>query len=137
MNYICLVPKAGFLDLHRKTLEESKEYSILATEKEVPFDEILEINGKLYTCCSRTLNKDSDNRIIVEEVSFNKEEDLKIKEEVTCPYCGYELSDSWEMDDYDDEVYCDGCKSFYSYERHTEVTYWSRPVEKNMETRGF
>jgi|LGOV01.1.fsa_nt_gb DNA-directed RNA polymerase subunit RPC12/RpoP len=135
MNFICAVPKKGFLILHNMSLEESKKYCILETENDVPFRELLDIEGKLYHCCSRTLNKDSDNRIIVALTSFDNEEDLKIEEEITCPYCGEESSDSWERDDSDDEVFCDGCKSIYSYERNNDVTYWSRPVSKNEKVR--
>jgi len=133
VNYICAVPKEGFLFIHNKTLEDSKKYCILETNQDVPFDELLNINGKLYNCCSRTLNKDSDNKIIVEETIFNEEE-YKIAQEITCPYCGEELSDSWEMSDSEDEVYCEGCKSTYAYERDYDITYKSVPVKKNTKT---
>lgn len=41
--------------------------------------------------------------------------------EVTCPYCGYEFSDSWEMSEGERE--CPDCENTFEIERHVEVTY--------------
>lgn len=50
-------------------------------------------------------------------------------DEVVCPYCHYEFSDSWEFSDNGDIV-CDECnKEFFMY-RHIEVSY---VTEKNNE----
>lgn len=41
---------------------------------------------------------------------------------IKCPNCGSENTDSWEMGEEGDEECCDcGCK--FSYQRHTEITY--------------
>lgn len=44
-------------------------------------------------------------------------------DEIVCPYCGYEVSDSWECPDEDDEMYCDNCGKEFSYVRNIEVIY--------------
>ena len=41
--------------------------------------------------------------------------------EVTCPHCGYEFSDSWEMSEGEHE--CPDCDNTFEIERHVEVTY--------------
>ena len=43
--------------------------------------------------------------------------------EVTCPYCDLEFSDSWKMSDEDD--YECGCGKTFSYAREVSVTYTS------------
>lgn len=45
--------------------------------------------------------------------------------EVVCPYCGNEFTDSWELDNSEDELYCDDCDNTFAMERHIEVTYCS------------
>lgn len=41
-------------------------------------------------------------------------------DELVCPYCGYEYSNSWELDD-DDELVCPECLKIFIYYR--EITY--------------
>ena len=51
--------------------------------------------------------------------------DCRFTDEVVCPYCGQKFSDSWELDDSDDEMYCDECEKDFAFERHVIVTYSS------------
>lgn len=46
--------------------------------------------------------------------------------EITCPWCGYEFSDSWEYGDDDDACECPDCGKLFSYTRDIEVTYTSK-----------
>ena len=39
-------------------------------------------------------------------------------DEIVCPYCGYEISDSWEYSDSDDQQCC-ACDKHFHYNRHT------------------
>lgn len=49
------------------------------------------------------------------------------KEEITCPWCGYEDSDSWEFEgEYDDAYECPECGKKFILEVHTEITYTSK-----------
>lgn len=48
-------------------------------------------------------------------------------EEVTCPYCGKEQSDSGEYSD-DGEVDCGWCGLEFSFRRNVEVTYSSQAM---------
>lgn len=48
-------------------------------------------------------------------------------DEIMCPWCGYEESDSWELDsDYDNEYECPSCGRTFEVTRNVEVTYTSR-----------
>lgn len=49
--------------------------------------------------------------------------------EVVCPYCGNEFTDSWEWDDYEDDIYCDDCGHTFAMERKIEVTYCSYKIK--------
>ena len=51
--------------------------------------------------------------------------DCMFTEEIVCPNCGHEFSDSWEYEDSDSEMYCESCEKEFTYERHVEVTYTS------------
>ena len=53
-------------------------------------------------------------------------------DDVVCPYCGYEISDSWEYPESEDEE-CSACSKHFHYTRHTSVTYYS---ERNCELNG-
>lgn len=49
------------------------------------------------------------------------------KDEITCPWCGYEDSDSWEFEgDYDDAHECPECGKKLILEVLTEITYTSK-----------
>lgn len=54
--------------------------------------------------------------------------DHEFTEEVVCPYCGYEFSDSWEFSD-NAEIECDECGETFISERNSEVTYSTQKKE--------
>ena len=48
------------------------------------------------------------------------------KDEITCPWCGYEDPDSWEFEaEYDEEYECLHCGKPFFVEKLVEVTYTS------------
>lgn len=47
--------------------------------------------------------------------------DTECTDEVTCPYCGYECSDSWEMSEGEHE--CSDCGRTFDIEKNVTVTY--------------
>jgi hypothetical protein len=51
-------------------------------------------------------------------------------EEITCPYCGHEYSDSWDRRESSNDEYCSICGGTFSYERIVDVTYRTRPVKR-------
>ncbi len=57
------------------------------------------------------------------------DEDTDYTHEITCPWCGYEQSDSWEAPDEDEHV-CDNCGNEYSHTRDVEVTYCTEKIVK-------
>ena len=48
----------------------------------------------------------------------------------TCPYCGYEDGDSFELSNSEDNHSCPHCNSIVSYERFVEVSYQVTPVKR-------
>ena len=91
-------------------------------------DGLISIQGKLARCCSFDIKKD----FITIEYSKQPidEEEIFQSDEITCPYCGYELSDSWECSDEDINI-CDTCGSEYEYTRVVEVSYTSVIKKRN------
>lgn len=47
--------------------------------------------------------------------------------EITCPYCGYEFSDSWEYRQECDEEECCECGKKFHWSRNVSVDYTSKP----------
>lgn len=55
------------------------------------------------------------------------------QEAITCPWCGYVDTDSWEFDDeYDDKYECLRCGKPFVLEKLVEVTYTSRRRIEDM-----
>ena len=50
------------------------------------------------------------------------------EEEVTCPYCQYQKSDSWELGD-DGTQTCGECGKTYEWQRNVSTSYSSEGVE--------
>lgn len=61
---------------------------------------------------------------LARQLQENEEVDTSGEDEITCPWCGYQLSDSWEMKD-EDEYECDNCEKMFTYSRDVVVTYGS------------
>ena len=54
--------------------------------------------------------------------------DHEYTDEITCPYCGYEMGDSWELDDSGSRE-CERCDREFIHERHTQITYSTKRKE--------
>lgn len=107
-----------------------EDFEIIKTlDKSLNFDtEILKIDSKYYRKCSLDFKL---NYLSVEECKKPQElEELDFKDEICCPHCGYEQSDSWEASDSGDEE-CQSCGSKYFYERSVEVSYSMKITKRN------
>lgn len=61
------------------------------------------------------------------------ENEQSAKENITCPWCGYEDTDSWEFDaEYDVDYECPSCGKPFILERIVEVTYTSKRRIEDM-----
>jgi transposase-like protein len=47
----------------------------------------------------------------------------KYTDEIVCPYCGNEHTDSWEVKDDDGDFECHDCEQAFDYERVVTVEY--------------
>jgi len=54
--------------------------------------------------------------------------DHEYTDEIVCPYCGCEVSDSWEYGCDDDVIDCSECGKKFRYYRDTHVTYNTRKI---------
>ena len=50
-------------------------------------------------------------------------------DEITCPYCGYEFSESWEYGRDHGEIECHECDKSFTYSRDIQVTYATSRME--------
>ena len=51
-------------------------------------------------------------------------------DEVVCPYCGHEQSDSWEYEEYHNPIECGECGKEFKFSRQVEVTYCTWKMEE-------
>lgn len=78
-----------------------------------------------YSLCDDCRSKESRERVWENEQWH--------KDEITCPWCGYEDPDSCEFEgEYDDEYECPSCEKPFVLERVVEVTYTSRRRIEDM-----
>jgi len=92
---------------------------------------------KEYFLCNASDDVDCSHRIkeklfIVREFKIDVDvepEEKRFEGNITCPYCGNEVGDSWEMSDSGEEE-CGECGSKFDYEREVEITYSSYPKER-------
>lgn len=62
----------------------------------------------------------------VKLISIDREDiDSEYTDDVVCPYCGYEHSDSWEFSDDCCDIQCCFCENTFEMVRNVSVTYSS------------
>ena len=103
---------------------------IIEVDKEIELDDLLKIEGHLYTVCMKALK---ENYVVVKELNVielpDEPEEHNYTNEIVCPYCESEI-EGFEMDDEDDNYECPYCHSHFSYQREITVTYNSQPISK-------
>lgn len=110
--------------------EHSEPYKTLYVNDNVDiWNRALKLDNKYYSvCCSK-----GDKYRIIELEQFNIEENNNWgTEEITCPICGYQITDSWEYDENDGEYTCEGCGAELEWNRQIEISY-SVGVKKSFE----
>lgn len=73
---------------------------------------------------------------VSEEKERPKDYEVSHTQEVVCPYCGEEQSDSWEFSD-SGETECGYCGIEFSYERIIDITYSSQPICECKHAQGY
>lgn len=66
----------------------------------------------------------------VQQLVKTFDENTDYLSEITCPHCGYEWSDSWEITNDTGELECGQCGLFFEYYRDVEVTYCTSKIER-------
>jgi len=119
------------------TPEDDGIKPIIETDKEINIGETLIIGNVAYCVTALSGKGGRYHTAYVEKLKYQKvfiddeePEDEDYTEQITCPYCGYENSDSWEAGDDEDEYECPCCGSVFSYQRNVTVEYCSQPVRK-------
>lgn len=133
MKKIELYLDDDFEDIFTKW-DEVKIYKTLHVADDVElWGSAINVDGKFYSiCCSQ-----GDKYAIQELKQFNLEENKNYGEnEIKCPICGYETSDSWEYDDDDGELECGGCGATLEWSREIEVSY-SAQVKESVQPIKF
>lgn len=91
-------------------------------------DGLISIQGKLARCCSFCNTKDI---LTIKYVETPIDEfEIFQNNEIKCPYCGNEQTDSWEYSDDGTEI-CDSCGSEYEYQRVVDVSYTTTIKKRN------
>lgn len=114
--------------IHGDPLQDSQSICEISNIDVFP-DSLVRVKGRLARVC---MIANSEGCIYIEFMgSMLKKDEISFSENITCPHCGSEDSDSWEADDNDDEHECEDCHSVFSYERNVDVTYSSKIIERN------
>jgi hypothetical protein len=74
------------------------------------------------------------NRIRVEKQIQEWSEgegDHEYTEEIVCPYCGEEQTDSWELSANSGELDCGNCENKFTYERDIQITYSTQKLKSD------
>ena len=114
--------------------DEVEVYKTLSIDDDVElWDRAINLEGKFYSVC----RSQGDKYQIRELKHFNPEEKENWnKSEITCPICGYEISDSWESGSDYGEDECGGCGATLEWSREVEVSY-SAEVKKSVQPIKF
>lgn len=89
--------------------------------------DVLLFNGRYYRVC---MTSPKHGVIGVEETYYNVAGEEYFREQyITCPYCGHQNQDSWEVSGDDGETDCGACGSTFSYERIVDVSYSTSPIK--------
>lgn len=114
----------------REFLEDLKDgelKEIATTDKEINIYDELVIGGKHYIPSQISHSKEM---IGVREFDPSNESERFYESDLTCPYCGYEDIDAFELSEDSGEDVCGRCGAELEYERHIEVTYTTKLLKK-------
>lgn len=83
---------------------------------------MLKLNNKYCRCSAQDLKS---NSLYVRFVDYYlpRNDDDFCDDNLGCPFCGYEVVDSFELPDEDDEYICPQCGSKLKYSREVRVSY--------------
>lgn len=115
---------SDFKDIFQKW-EEVPIFKTVDVEENIDlWNRSIILDDKNYCICSK-----QGNNYSIRELEYLKvDEDIKDLEtygedDIKCPVCGCEISDSWEYSEDDGKEICDGCGATLEWTREIEVSY--------------
>ena len=126
MSKICLLDKT--YHSFDKTTEELLKTLLVESKEKIGCGDQFQYKGKFYTVES---SRPKEDIAVCREFKYEDKTDYCNEGEITCPYCGLPKMDSWECGESEEREICDVCGSIFSWEREVEVTYYSKPIQKN------
>jgi Zn ribbon nucleic-acid-binding protein len=96
-------------------------------DDQVDISSVILFNGQHYRVCMISQKK---GFVGVKETEYNVDgKEYDFEQYITCPYCGHQDKDSWEVSEDDGKIECGACGSEFSYERIVDVSYSTRPIK--------
>lgn len=89
--------------------------------------------GDVWSSRSNSIKKEIEEfRGEYELTNLDGDHDTSYEDDIKCPYCGYEHSDSWDFDvtDKEEEIECHQCEKDFVVSAEYSVTYTSSKKEK-------
>lgn len=116
-------------DWCRQGKDKLEDYPYLGEiDIELDIGEVVQIEGEYFaSCVLNFVNHSVGVRRIELDLGPDPGE-RGYKDNLVCPYCDYEESDSWELPDSDTEHECGRCGATMSFERVVMVEYDCDPV---------
>ena len=111
-------------DSEQGIMSEASQHEYIGEMKdEFKIGHILKIKDKLYTCVQTSFNAEA----LFDPITFKDFEhceELETYEDAwTCPLCGYEDYDSYELDNSKIDYECPGCGAITKYEVEYTANY--------------
>lgn len=102
-----------------------KDASALFYVEEPDILDVFRFGGKQYVVSM----KNPKNKTAFVNELFLIGYDTNSMHVITCPYCGDENQDSWELSQNSDDYECENCGAIMWYEREIEVSYSSKLIK--------
>lgn len=121
---INLYLESDFKDIFQKW-EDTPVFKTVDVEDNIDlWNRSIILDGKNYCTCSKQGNDYSIRELEYLKVHEDAEElETYGEDDIKCPVCGCEISDSWEYSEDSGEEFCYGCGALLEWSREVEVSY--------------
>lgn len=102
---------------------EQKGVFLVDYNGDIDFHSVIEINGELYRPRSMSIKECTMSVEKLEVIDGSEVGDEEYGNVFTCPYCGDEYADAWELSEGSHETTCPNCSAELEYTKEYEVSY--------------